>query len=84
MTATINLSIDVPSAYNVALLKQQIMDYAKFLVTFDSHKEKVDPYTIEELQDRVAESEAQFAAGEFYTQDEVHQMMDSFMLSQDV
>ena len=82
MTANINLSIDVPRTYNIALLKEQLTEYAKQLISFNREKENVVPYTIEELQTRVAESEAQYNAGEVYSQDEVHQMMDEFVNSQ--
>ena len=45
------------------------------------YKEKgIVPYTIEELQARVAESEAQYAAGEYYSQEEVHRMMDDYVI----
>ena len=83
MIANINLSIDVPRTYSIALLKEQLTEYAKQLVSFSREKEEdLVPYTIEELQTRVAESEAQFNAGEVYSQDEVHQMMDEFVKSQ--
>lgn len=42
-------------------------------------EEKLQPYTIEELHERVAKSEAQYEAGEYYTQDEVHKMMEKFV-----
>ena len=83
MTETINLNIDIPQTYNVALLKRQLMEYAKQLITHATSKERPVPYTIEELHARVAESEAQYAAGEYYEQDEVHRMMDQFVQEQD-
>lgn len=45
-------------------------------------EEELQPYTIEELQDRIAESEAQYEAGEYYTRDEVHRLMDKFVQEQ--
>jgi len=82
MTATINLSLDIPRYYNMDLLKEQLTEYAKQLLALSAKKERAVPYTIEELHERVAESEAQYAAGEYFTQEEVHSMMDEFVRQQ--
>ena len=82
MTATINLSLDIPRSYSVTLLKKQLTEYAKQLIAHATAKEEVAPYTIEELHERLAESEAQYAAGEYYSQDEVHTMMNEFVRGQ--
>lgn len=79
MTATIDLSLDVPQTYNVDLLKQQLTEYANQLIALMRAERHLQSYTLEELHSRVAESEAQYAAGEYYTQDEAHRMMDEFV-----
>lgn len=40
------------------------------------------PYTIEELVAGVEESERQYAAGEYYTQEETHELMEQFVRQQ--
>lgn len=38
------------------------------------------PYTIQEVRDRLAKSEREYERGDFYTQEEAHQMMEQFVL----
>ena len=71
--------MDVPRSYSLERLREQLTEYAQRLVAMVPSKESVVPYTIEELHERIAESEAQYKAGEFYSQDEVHQMMDDYV-----
>ena len=92
MIATINLSVDVPHTYDLGLLKQQLIEYARQLIGNDSLNEnspkyytKEDespvgilqepsfeqPYTMEEINARIDQSERDSAEGKVYDFDDV-------------
>ena len=48
----------------------------------DVQRRSEKPYTIEELVAGVEESERQYAAGEYYTQEETHELMEQFVRQQ--
>lgn len=48
---------------------------AEHLITH-ADAEDLKPYTIEELHERIAQSERDFAEGNFYTHEEVMKMLD--------
>ena len=55
----------------------------KLSMAFTSGSDSIKaPYTAEELHKRVAESERQYVAGEYYTQEEVHKLMEQFVQQQ--
>ena len=39
----------------------------------------LEPYTVQELRERLAKSEREYDEGEFYTQKEAHQLMEQFV-----
>ena len=47
---------------------EHLMEHAK--------EEELKPYTIEELHERIAKSERDFAEGNYYTHEEVMKMLD--------
>lgn len=59
------------------------MGWATSLVQDGSISDPVqEPYTVEELREGIVESEQQYAAGEYYTQEEVHELMEQFVQQQ--
>ena len=79
MTANINLSLDVPQSYSIALLKQQLTEYAKSLIALGSSSETAAPYTIEELNGRIDRAEADIAAGRTISRAEASKRMQNHM-----
>ncbi|GEM_PF-4614039 len=39
----------------------------------------LEPYSIEELQEQIAKSEQEYERGDFYSQEEAHQLMEQFV-----
>ena len=42
MTTNINISVDVPRSYNIAKLKQQLLEYAQHLIALANPKHDVE------------------------------------------
>lgn len=53
---------------NMRWMGERLIEYAD--------GEELKPYTIEELHERIAKSERDFAEGHFYTHDDVLKMLD--------
>lgn len=47
--------------------------------SLDEEDYALAPYTIQELRERLAKSEQEYQRGDFYTQEEAHQLMEQFV-----
>ena len=79
MTATINLSVDVPQSYSITLLKQQLTEYAQSLIASRASVEDATPYTVEELNARIDRAEAGIVAGKVLSRTEASQRMKEYL-----
>ena len=75
MIATINLSVDVPHTYDLGLLKQQLIEYARQLIGNDSLNENSPKYYTKEDESPVGIlQEPSFEQP--YTMEEINRRLD--------
>lgn len=68
LTSLLEFLYGVLSSEDKRWIAEQLIEQA--------NEEELKPYTIEELHERIAKSERDFAEGRYYTHDEVMKMLD--------
>jgi len=71
LTNLLEYLYDTLTPSNQRWLAAHLIEHAEI-----KEKEDLKPYTIEELHERIAKSERDFAEGNYYTHDEVMKMLD--------
>lgn len=68
LTSLLDFLFGMLSPKDMRRVAEQLIEHAD--------EEELKPYTIEELHERIAQSERDFAEGDFYTHEEVMKMLD--------